>query len=84
MDLQVTRDAWEPELDDLFRGFSQHVTRVDELHATPDNDATYVFIVWVDEDYHDFCLEKLKENVEDGTIVQALTPGIIAVTEDVC
>ncbi len=79
------RSKDEPELEDIFRGCQKWVRKVVELHPSEDNDATYVFIVWTEQDRHDEVLKQIVSNMEGlRAQVQTLAENIIAVTEDVC
>lgn len=81
MGLQGTRNANEPEFDDLLQGVRDKIKRIDELHPHDDADDVYVFIIWIDENDTDDVFKRLMTNTELNGTVRRLCDGIISVTE---
>ena len=53
--LQSTIDQSElndPDRFDFLVGQTDLIKRVDELHATEDDDSTYVFIIWLNDPFY--------------------------------
>ena len=90
--LQCERNKEEPEFDDLLFGIRKLIRRIDELHSDNENDAVYVWILWLkDPNQEVTVIKQLEENLASITdtdeggqfVIQRLTDGILAVTEEV-
>ncbi len=91
MPLQSTRNHHDPELDDLLGGLCDQVLRLDELHSHDDNDAEYVWVIWLkgardlDIDETEAFIQKLLLNNPKLSSLDFHVPcaGMVILTEDV-
>jgi hypothetical protein len=85
--LSSTRDHNDPELKDLFaNGLAAKVRRLDELHQDNGDDATYVWMIWLEDpdDTYEF-IEQFKKNIDGKTVGRFyhLMDGLLCFVEEV-
>ena len=68
MDLSATVQKFElvdePERFDFLKGVQRRdITRIDEVHPSRDNDAHFIFLIWVPVKKHDKVQNKILKNI---------------------
>lgn len=59
------KDYTDLEEGGFLHGLDQYVTKMMELHDTPENDSGFLYVIWVDEakiSVHNFC-EEIEMNI---------------------